>query len=127
MLENVATISPMFQNLLNRMAKDMRFVGIFYIIVGGFYCLSIIGAIMGVPFIICGIRLRESANFFDNYSFGGDTGILENAIERQSKFFFIQKVLFIIGIVLMILYIIFIFAFLAKFMSSFSPGSFPSS
>ena len=126
MLENVATISPMFQNLLNKMAKDMRFVGIFYIIMGGFYCLSIIGALIGVPFIICGIRLRESANFFDNYSYGGDTGILENAVERQSKFFFIQKVLMIIGIVLIVLYIIFIFAFLGKFLSSFGGGSFPS-
>ncbi len=126
MLENVTTISPMFQNMLNKMAKDMRFVGIFYIIIGGFTCLSIIGALLGVPYIICGIRLRESANFFDNYSFGGDTGILENAIERQSKFFFIQKVLLIIGIVIMILYIIFFIAFLGKFLSSFGSGTFPS-
>ncbi len=126
MLENVATISPMFQNLLNKMAKDMRFVGIFYIIVGGFTCLSIIGAIIGVPYIICGIRLRESANFFDNYSYGGDTGILENAVERQSKFFFIQKVIMIITIVGLVLYIIFIIAFLGKFLSSFGGGSFPS-
>lgn len=126
MLENVATISPMFQNLLNKMAKDMRFVGIFYIIVGGFTCLSIIGAIIGVPYIICGIRLRESANFFDNYSYGGDTGILENAIDKQSRFFFIQKVIMIITIVMLVLYIIFIFAFIGKFMSSFGGGSFPS-
>ena len=126
MLENVATISPMFQNLLNKMAKDMRFVGIFYIIVGGFTCLSIIGAIIGVPYIICGIRLRESANFFDNYSYGGDTGILENAIDKQSRFFFIQKVIMIITIIGLVLYIIFIIAFLGKFLSSFSGGSFPS-
>ncbi len=126
MLENVATISPMFQNLLNKMAKDMRFVGIFYIIVGGFTCLSIIGAIIGVPYIICGIRLRESANFFDNYSYGGDTGILENAIDKQSRFFFIQKVIMIITIIGLVLYIIFIIAFLGKFLSSFGGGSFPS-
>ena len=126
MLENVTTISPMFQNILNKMAKDMRFLGIFYIISGGFSCLSIFGAIFGIPYIISGIRLRESANFFDNYSYGGDIGILENAIEKQSRFFFIQKVLLLIGIIITILSIIFMFAFLPMIIKNITSGYYPT-
>ncbi len=126
MLNSASNISPVFQMMLTKMSSDMRFVGIFYIITGGITCLSIIGALVGIPYIICGIRLRESASFFDNYSYGGDMGFLENAIERQSKFFFIQKILLIIGLVIIVLYIIFFIIFLSKFMGTLGSGYYPS-
>ncbi len=103
--ENV-TISPTLQMTVNKMTGDMQFVGIFYIIIGALQCLSIFGAIIGIPVIICGLRLRESADSFKGYLATGDSLMLENAMERQGRFFSIQKVLIIIYIALFALSII---------------------
>jgi len=100
------TISPMMQMTVSKMSGDMRFVGIFYIIMGALYCLSIIGALVGIPLIICGLRLREAADSFTSYLGSNDSGILERAFERQGSFFFIQKVLLIISLILIVLYVI---------------------
>src|SRR3970040_771786 len=109
-MNGTSTISPAAQMTVNKMTGDMRFVGVFYIIVGALYCITIIGAVMGIPFIICGLRLRESADAYNGYLSSSDSNMLERAFERQGSFFFIQKVLMIIGLVLMVLYIIFIIA-----------------
>lgn len=118
-MNGTSAISPAAQMTLNKMTGDMRFVGVFYIIVGAIYCLSIIGAVIGIPFIICGLRLRESADAYNGYLSSSDTVMLDRAFERQGSFFFIQKVLMIIGLVLIVLYIIFIIAFGAAMFSSF--------
>jgi hypothetical protein len=117
-MNGTSTISPTAQMTVNKMTGDMRFVGVFYIIVGALYCITIIGAVMGIPFIICGLRLRESADAYNGYLSSSDSNMLERAFERQGSFFFIQKVLMIIGLVLMVLYIIFIIAFSATIFSS---------
>jgi len=117
-MNGTTTVSPMAQMTINKMTGDMRFVGIFYIIIGALYCLTIIGAVIGIPFIICGLRLRESAEAYSGYVGSSDTNMLERAFERQGSFFFIQKVLMIIGLVLMVLYIIFIIAFSATIFSA---------
>jgi len=107
---------------INKMSGDMRFVGIFYIIMGALYCLSIVGAIIGIPFIICGLRLRESADAYNGYISSTDTNLLERAMERQSKFFFIQKVLMIIALVMLIFYVIMIIMFSATMFSAMGSG-----
>lgn len=117
-MNGTTTVSPMSQMTINKMTGDMRFVGIFYIIMGALYSLTIVGAVIGIPFIICGLRLRESAEAYNGYIGSSDTNMLERAFERQGSFFFIQKVLMIIGLVLMVLYIIFIIAFSATIFSS---------
>jgi len=113
------TISPMMQMTVSKMSGDMRFVGIFYIIMGALYCLSIIGALVGIPLIICGLRLREAADSFTGYLGSNDSNMLERAFERQGSFFFIQKVLLIISLILIVLYVIFLIAFGAAIFSAF--------
>jgi hypothetical protein len=108
------------------MSGDMRFVGLFYIILGALYCISIVGAIIGVPFIICGLRLRESADSYMAYTGSQDSVMLERAFEKQGSFFFIQKVLVIISLVFIALYIIFIIAFGAAIFSALSGGNYYS-
>lgn len=119
-MNDFTNTSPMFNTILSKLSGDMRFVGIFYIIIGALYCLTIIGAIIGIPFIICGLRLRESADSFSSYMVGGDATSLERALDRQASFFFIQKVLMIIGLVLMVIYVIMLIAFGAAMFSAFS-------
>jgi hypothetical protein len=121
-MNGTVTVSPMAQMTINKMSGDMRFVGIFYIIMGALYCLSIVGAIIGIPFIICGLRLRESADAFNGYVSSTDTNMLERAMERQSKFFFIQKVLMIIALVMLIIYVIMIIMFSATMFSAMGSG-----
>lgn len=117
-MNGTSTLSPMAQMTVTKMAGDMRFVGVFYIIMGALYCLSIIGAIIGIPFIICGLRIRESADAYTGYLSSSDTNMLERAFERQGSFFFIQKVLMIIGLVMIVLYIVFLIAFGAAIFSA---------
>ncbi len=116
---STVTPTPMMQMTVSKMSGDMRFVGIFYIIMGALNCLSIVGAIIGIPYIICGLRLRESADAYSSYLASNDSNLLERAFERQGSFFFIQKVLLIIGIVISALAIIFIIAFGAMIFNSF--------
>lgn len=119
-MNGATAITPLAQMTVNKMTGDMRFVGVFYIIMGVIYCLSIIGAVIGIPLIICGLRLRESADAFNGFLGSNDGSMLERAFERQGSFFFIQKVLMIIALVFMVLYIILIFAFGAAFFSAMS-------
>lgn len=97
---------PMFRNTIDKLISDMKFVGIFYIIVGALYSVTIVGAVIGIPLIISGLRLRESSDSFSSYVLSGDNNMLERALERQSRFFFIQKIFIIITLVVMVLYII---------------------
>jgi len=117
-MNGTSTVTPMAQMTVNKMTGDMRFVGVFYIIMGALYCLSIIGAVVGIPLIICGLRVRESADAYTAYLGSSDTNMLERAFERQGSFFFIQKVLMIISLVMIVLYIIFIIAFGAAIFSA---------
>ena len=105
-MSELLTSIPMLRTTISKLSSDMRFVGIFFIIVGALYSITIIGAILGIPLIISGLRLRESSDSFSAYTLSGDNNMLERALERQSRFFFIQKIFIIITLVFMVLYII---------------------
>lgn len=105
-MSNLFDSIPMLQATISKLSSDMRFVGIFFIIAGVLYSITIVGAVLGIPLIISGLRLRESSDSFSSYLLSGDNNMLERALERQSRFFFIQKIFIIITLVLMVLYII---------------------
>ena len=104
---NTSSTDPMLTSIISKNNSDMKFVGMYNIIVGALACLSIIGAIVGIPIIIAGIRLRESADSFEEYMSSSNSASLQRGFERQQRFFFIQKVFIIIGIVFFCLYILF--------------------
>jgi len=95
------------------LAKYMNFVGLLQIIVGVLYCLMIIGALIGVPMIFMGIRLREAADGFKKYLASGSKEDLTYTIDRQTRSFFIQFVLAIIGLIFIGIYLIVIIGLLA--------------
>ncbi|MBL1213777.1 MAG: DUF5362 domain-containing protein [Ignavibacteriae bacterium] len=96
-----------FRSMFGKMTSDMRFVGLFTIIYGAINCLSIIGAVIGIPMIFIGIRMREAADHFDMFKDSNDAKALRRGFESQSRFLNIQKILIIIGIVLFIVSILF--------------------
>lgn len=94
------------RDILNKLIKDTRFVGMFYIIYGALSCMLIITAIIGIPYIIMGIRLRESAVNFSKYMETNDEMEMNFALEKQQRFYFINKVLIIAALVFFVFYII---------------------
>lgn len=97
-----------------KMAQYMKFIGILQIIGGALYCITIIGAIIGVPVIFMGIRLREAADGFKKYLSSNSTEDISFAIDRQTKSYFIQFILAIIGLVVFGIYLIVIIGMLAS-------------
>jgi hypothetical protein len=81
------------------MAGDMKFVGLFMIIIGALECLTITGALVGIPLIFAGLRARESGDAYLAYA-QGDYSALGRAFIGQASYFKIIKILMIIGLVL---------------------------
>ena len=94
------------------MSGDMRFVGLMYIIFGAFACLSILGAVIGIPMILAGLRARESGDAYDAYA-TGDGGALVRAFGGQAGCFKMLKVMVIIQLICIALYFLFIIAMIA--------------
>ena len=102
---------------ITKMARDMRFNAYYSIISGGLICLTIIGALWGVPLIIAGLRLRDAADKYDEHMRTNDIQAIYQGFEKQRSYFFIIKVFIIIGLAFFVLYIAF-------FIFMFSSGSF---
>lgn len=119
-LESADSFKPptYFQMIFSQMIRDIKFVGMFVIIMGAINCLSIIGAVIGIPYIFIGMRMRESADQFDIFRMNNDARAMRAGFELQAKYFKIIKILIIISIVLMVLGIILFFALLIPLLSS---------
>lgn len=100
------------------LVSDMRVTGLFWIVFGALSCLSIIGAVAGVPMLLSGLRAREAADAYERAQTGGDPYALGTAYERLAAAFRMQKIYFIVSLVLfavlMVVYIGVIFAFLSS-------------
>ena len=113
-----------FSMMFSRMTSDMKFVGIFTIIYGGLTCLSIIGAVIGIPLIFAGMRIREAADEFTIFQSSNDSKALRRALEKQGRYFNILKILIIVALVLTVIYIIVIISMIGTFMSAMSGTDF---
>lgn len=96
-----------------KMTDDMKFVGMFQIIFGALACLSILGAITGIPMLISGIRARDSADAFNNYQQAGDSNWLARGFNGQAGYFKMQKLMAILTIVMVGLMMVFYAAIIA--------------
>lgn len=119
-LESEDSLKPptYFQMIFSQMIKDMKFVGMFIIIFGALNCLSIVGAIIGIPYIFIGMRIRESAEQFDIFRMTNDARAMRMGFELQSKYFRIIKILIIVMLVLMVLGIILMIALIIPMIST---------
>lgn len=108
-----------YQQIIEQMSKDMNFLGIMAIIYGILTCLPIITAVIGVPIIFAGIRMRETSEYFLGFAHTNDQNILWQAIERQGRFLRIFRILTIVYLSLLVLYIIGIIIFFGIVGTSF--------
>ncbi len=122
-LQNISLLNNNIMGAtIDDMARDMKFYAVFYIVMGALSCLSIIGAVYGIPLIIYSIKLKDSAEQFRSFSSSKDFFQLQQALENQRKFFFFNKVVILIGITLFIFYILIIIWFGASLLSSLPTG-----
>ena len=63
-------------------AKWMKFFGIFYLIFGGIYCLSIVGAIIGWIPILLGLWMLKAAEGLIDFANTGSPGALDLALDK---------------------------------------------
>jgi len=79
---------------------DMRFIGWVGMVYGILTCLSIAGAIVGVPLIIAAHRFNEGLNRFENYRHDRSEAELKAGFTELGRSFLVMKILAIIYIVL---------------------------
>ena len=91
----------------------MRFFGIYAIVCGIIYCLGIVTAIVGIPLLKSGVRLREAASSFDRYVLSNAFEDLALAIKKQTRAFFIGYVLLVVSLVILVLYLILLVGLIA--------------
>ena len=111
------------EHTIASLAKAMRFVGIFMIIAGivsgigaviaivdGRFVTSIASAVGAVIDIVLGLYLTSSAGSFQSVvdTRGADIPNLMSALEQLRRFFNLQRILIIIGIVLTALTIVYL-------------------
>ena len=92
-----------------RTLGDMRFIGWAGMIYGIMTCLSIVGAIVGVPMIIAAHRFIEGLNRFENYRRDRVESELKAGFDELGRSFRLLKILMIVQIVLTVAYIAFLF------------------
>ena len=92
-------------DIIFKMAKDMKFIAYFTMIASGLACITIVGAIWGVPLFISGLRLRDASDKFNDYHRTNDIQTIFQGFEKQRTYFFIQKVFIIIGVIFTLLYL----------------------
>jgi hypothetical protein len=89
--------------------KDMRFIGWVSMIYGILTCLSIVGAVVGVPLIIASHRFIEGINRFDLFRQTGTEDELQAGFYELGRSFRILKILTIIYLILILLWFAFMF------------------
>ena len=121
--EKVSAQPSAFQFAFSQMTGDMRFVGMFVIIYGALTCITIIGALIGVPLILAGLKMREAADQFNIFKLTNDPASMRNGFELQGRSLRIFKILIVIALILTVVYIIFVIIFLSSFISMFMSSS----
>lgn len=88
--------------------KWAKIYSILIIIQGALSCLTIIGAIVGVPYILAGVRYHKSAQSLERSLLIGDESSVTASFYELSRGVRIMGILLLIGMILMILYFVFI-------------------
>ncbi len=99
----------------------MKFVGVMSIIQGAFIALSIIGILIAWLPIWLGVLIMQSADAIERAQLSGDAAALKEALAKLKTYFLIQGVLYIVGLVIMVLYVLF---FGAMMFAMFKNGTF---
>jgi hypothetical protein len=109
--DTISTISvdEVFKKKMNFLGLVQQILGVIMVIFGGLYCLTIIGAILGVPFILIGLKMFKSGEAYKKSIITLEGGDIKEGLILFSdamKIYIIMIVVFLaIGILLSITFI----------------------
>ncbi len=109
--DTISTISvdEVFKKKMNFLGLVQQILGVIMVIFGGLYCLTIIGAILGVPFILIGLKIFKSGEAYKKSIITLEGGDIKEGLTLFSdamKIYIIMIVVFLaIGILLSITFI----------------------
>ncbi len=90
---------------------DMKFMGVAGMVYGILTCLSIVGAIMGIPIIIASNRFLEAIKIFEQYRISNRPEDLASAFQELGRSFRLLKIVVMISLGLTVLYFAAVFLF----------------
>ena len=109
--DTISAISfdEVFKKKMNFLGLVQQILGVIMVIFGGLYCLTIIGAILGVPFILIGLKMFKSGEAYKKSIITLEGGDIKEGLTLFSdamKIYIIMIVVFLaIGILLSITFI----------------------
>ena len=108
--DTISTISvdEVFKKKMNFLGLVQQILGVILVIFGGLYSLSIIGAVLGVPFILIGLKIFKSGEAYKKSIITLEGGDIKEGLTLFSdamKIYIIMILVFLaIGILFMILF-----------------------
>lgn len=90
---------------------DMKFMGMAGMIYGILTCLSVVGAILGVPIIIASNRFLEAVKILEQYRQSNRPEDMASAFQELGRSYRLMKIVVMITIGMTALYFVFVFLF----------------
>jgi len=80
-----------------------QILGVFYMVGGGLYCLTCIGAIFGVPWVLLGLALFRGGGHAKAFQASGEDSDALQTADELMRYVRIQAILALIGLVVGVL------------------------
>ena len=114
--DTISTISvdEVFKKKMNFLGLVQQILGVIMVIFGGLYSLSIIGAILGVPFIFIGLKMLRSGEAYKKSMFTLEGGDIKEGLILFSD---AMKIYIIMIVVILVIEILFLIVFMGTILS----------
>ena len=114
--DTISTISvdEVFKKKMNFLGLVQQILGVIMVIFGGLYCLTIIGAILGVPFILIGLKMFKSGEAYKKTIITLEGGDIKEGLTLFSD---AMKIYIIMIVVILVIEILFLIVFMGTILS----------
>ena len=114
--DTISTISvdEVFKKKMNFLGLVQQILGVIMVIFGGLYCLTIIGAILGVPFILIGLKMFKSGEAYKKSIITLEGGDIKEGLTLFSD---AMKIYIIMTVVILVIEILFLIVFMGTILS----------
>ena len=114
--DTISTISvdEVFKKKMNFLGLVQQILGVIMVIFGGLYCFSIIGAILGVPFILIGLKMFKSGEAYKKSIITLEGGDIKEGLTLFSD---AMKIYIIMIVVILVIEILFLIVFMGTILS----------
>ena len=100
------SVDEVFKKKMNFLGLVQQILGVIMVIFGGLYSLTIIGAILGVPFILIGLKIFKSGEAYKKSIITLEGGDIKEGLTLFSDAMKIYIVMIVVILVIEILFLI---------------------